>query len=377
MTPRASRLGAIAATLGGDRGGMDAALTGGVADAATGWTSLQRRAFDYTRRLGSGLAAGPEGKLLIVKGAPEAVLALCASSPGAGAIAVMDDAARAGALAQVRALAEAGQRAVAVASRAWAGDPHELDAPDEMNLVSEGLCAFEDPPKPTAAAAITRLSAAGIRLKILSGDDPVVVKRLAGLVGLNAERVLSGADVANLSEDALVIQVQTVDAYGRLAPDQKSRLVKALQAKGAVIGYLGDGINDASTRKVADVGLSVAGATEVAQAAADMILLDSDLAVVADGVEEGRRTFANILNYVRMGPSLNFGDMLSMATASLFLPFLPTQILLNNLPYDVSEIGIRCDSVRPEAVARLQVWDIVRWSDSPRSWGRSRRCSIC
>ncbi|MFW2850737.1 magnesium-translocating P-type ATPase [Sphingomonas sp. TX0543] len=359
--PRASHLGAIAATLGGDRGAMDAALIACATDAAKGWASLERRAFDYTRRLGSVLASGAEGALLIVKGAPEAVLALCVSSRNGDAIAAMDDAARAAALARVTTLAEAGQRAVAVASRAWTGDPHELADPDEAGLVFEGLCAFEDPPKPTAKAAIARLAAAGIRLKILSGDDPVVVKRLAGLVGLGAENVLSGADIANLSDDALAVQVQSVDAYGRLAPDQKSRLVKALQAKGAIVGYLGDGINDAPALKVADVGLSVAGATGVAQAAADMILLDSDLAVVADGVEEGRRTFANILKYVRMGASSNFGNMLSMAAASLFLPFLPmlpTQILLNNLLYDVSEIGIPFDSVRPEAVARPQVWDM-------------------
>ena len=142
------------------------------------------------------------------------------------------------------------------------------------------------------------------------------------------------------------MQVQSVDAYGRLAPDQKSRLVKALQSRGAVVGYLGDGINDAPGLQAADIGLSVEGATGVAQAAADMILLASDLEVVADGVEEGRRTFANILKYVRMGASSNFGNMLSMAVASLFLPFLPmlpTQILLNNLLYDFSEIGIPFD----------------------------------
>jgi Mg2+-importing ATPase len=155
--------------------------------------------------------------------------------------------------------------------------------------------------------------------------------------------------------------VRHVDAYGRLAPDQKSRIVRALQARGAVVGYLGDGINDAPALKGADIGLSVAGATGVAQAAADMILLDSDLAVVADGVEEGRRTFANILKYIRMGASSNFGNMLSMAVASFFLPFLPmlpTQILLNNLLYDVSEIGIPFDTVRAEAIAKPQVWNL-------------------
>jgi P-type Mg2+ transporter len=227
--------------------------------------------------------------------------------------------------------------------------------------VFEGLCAFADPPKPTAAAAIARLAGAGVRLKILSGDDPVVVKRLAGLVGLNADQVLSGRDIAALSDDALAVQVQSVDAFGRLAPDQKSRIVKALQANGQVVGFLGDGINDAPALKAADIGLSVEGATGVAQAAADMILLASDLEVVADGVEEGRRTFANILKYVRMGASSNFGNMLSMAIASIalpFLPMLPTQILLNNLLYDLSELGIPFDNVGPQSTARPQLWDM-------------------
>ena len=242
-----------------------------------------------------------------------------------------------------------GLRTVAIASRPWSGPTREVETSDETELVFEGLCAFADPPKPTAAAAIARLAGAGVRLKILSGDDPVVVKRLAGLVGLNAEQILSGSDIAALSDDALAVQVQSVDAYGRLAPDQKSRIVKALQANGQVVGFLGDGINDAPALKVADIGLSVEGATGVAQAAADMILLASDLEVVADGVEEGRRTFANILKYVRMGASSNFGNMLSMAVASIalpFLPMLPTQILLNNLLYDLSELGIPFDNVQ-------------------------------
>ncbi len=237
-----------------------------------------------------------------------------------------------------------------------------MTAADEQDLVFEGFCAFADPPKPTAAAAVARLAGAGVSLKILSGDDPIVVKRLAGLVGLNASKVLCGTDIAHLSDDALAVQVQSVDAYGRLAPDQKSRIVKALQAKGSMSDFLGDGINDAPALKTADIGLSVDGATGVAQAAADMILLASDLEVVADGVAEGRRTFANILKYVRMGASSNFGNMLSMAVASMalpFLPMLPTQILLNNLLYDLSEIGIPLDGVRAEATAKPQVWDMA------------------
>ena len=366
--PRAARLGAIAAELGGDRGALDAALVAGSAGAAAGFTCAGRHAFDFNRRLGSVLATGAEGPLLIVKGSPQEVLALCTFRRDGASSAAMGAEERAQAMERVRALAEQGLRTVAIASRPWTGATHEVEATDEADLIFEGLCAFADPPKATAAAAIARLAAAGIRLKILSGDDPIVVKRLAGLVGLKADKVLSGADIAELSDDALAVQVQSVDAYGRLAPDQKSRLIKALQSRGAVVGYLGDGINDAPALKIADIGLSVEGACGVAQAAADMILLASDLEVVADGVEEGRRTFANILKYVRMGASSNFGNMLSMAVASLFLPFLPmlpTQILLNNLLYDCSEIGIPFDSVRPDATARPQVWDmrgLIRFS---------------
>ena len=358
---RAARLGAVSAELGGDRGALDAALVAGSPGAARGWTLLARHAFDFNRRLGSVLVDGPEGRMLIAKGAPEAVISLCVSMRTADGVAPMGPSERTAAQAHVRALAEQGLRAIAIASRPWSGTSHELEASDEAGLTFEGIAAFADPPKATCTSAIARLAAAGIRVKILSGDDPVVVKRLAGLVGLHFDTVLSGSDIAELSDDALAVQVETVDAYGRLAPDQKSRLIKALQSNGNVVGFLGDGINDAPALKAADIGLSVDGATGVAQAAADMILLAADLEVVADGVEEGRRTFANILKYVRMGASSNFGNMLSMAVASLFLPFLPmlpTQILLNNLLYDFSEIGIPFDTVRPEATAAPQVWDL-------------------
>ena len=360
-SPRPALIGAIAANLGGDRGSLDAALIKGSVGATEGWTLAGRHAFDFVRRLGSVLAVGPEAPLLIVKGAPEAVLALCTHQQAHPAIAIMGDKERGEALDRVHSLAEQGMRAIAVASRPWQAATRNVEATDETELTFEGLCAFADPPKPTAAAAIARLAAAGVRLKILSGDDPIVVKRLAGLVGLEAGKVLSGTDISAMSDDALAIQVRSIDAFGRLAPDQKSRIVRALQAKGDVVGFLGDGINDAPALKVADIGLSVDGATGVAQAAADMILLAPDLEVVAAGVEEGRRTFANILKYVRMGASSNFGNMLSMAVGSMvlpFLPMLPIQILLNNLLYDLSEVGIPFDSVRAEAMARPQVWDM-------------------
>ncbi|MBN4098311.1 MULTISPECIES: magnesium-translocating P-type ATPase [unclassified Methylobacterium] len=359
---RPANLAAVAADLGGDRSSLDAALSHANPDAGRDWELAGQRAFDYGRRTGSVLARGPEGTLLILKGAPEAVLALCTARRVGGRIEPMGPEGRDKALGQVRTFAEEGLRSIAVASCPWAGPPRMPGEADEADLVFEGFCAFEDPPKTTAASAIARLARAGVRLKILSGDDPVVVRRLAGLVGLRASTVLSGPEVAALGDAALAVRVRKVDAFGRLTPDQKARVVRALQARGAVVGFLGDGINDAPGLAQADVGLSVEGATGVAQAAADMILLASDLEVVADGVEEGRRTFANILKYVRMGASSNFGNMLSMAVASValpFLPMLPTQILLNNLLYDLSEVGIPFDRVAPSATAQPQVWNMT------------------
>ena len=361
---RPSVLAAVCADLGGDRGSLDEALAKARPGAAEGWSRRGRLPFDYARRMGAVLADGPEGPILIVKGAPEAVIAACASLGGAP----FDAAARVEVEARVLDLASQGLRAVAVASRPWAGAMRDPLATDEAGLVFEGLCTFADPPKASAPAAVARLAAAGVRIVVLSGDDPVVVKRLAQTVGLRADRVITGVQLAALGPDALRVRVRDTDVFARLAPDQKVRVVHALRASGEVVGFLGDGVNDAPGLKAADVGLSVDGATGVARAAADMILMDADLAVVADGVEEGRRTFANILKYVRMGASSNFGNMLSMAAASLFLPFLPmlaTQILLNNLLYDLSEVGIPFDTVRPAAIARPQHWrmpDIVRFA---------------
>jgi P-type Mg2+ transporter len=361
---RPARLAAICASLGGDRGSLDDALAKARPDAAKGWIRRGLLPFDYQRRMGAVLADGPEGLILIVKGAPEAVLPACATAGGA----TFDAAAREAAMARIQALASQGLRAVAVASRPWSEGPRDPGPDDEAGLVLEGLCTFADPPKASAPAAVARLASAGVRVVILSGDDPLVVGRLAGLVGLRAQKVITGTDLAKLGADALLVQARGTDAFARLSPDQKVRIVHALRAAGDVVGFMGDGVNDAPGIKAADVGLSVDGATGVARAAADMILLDSDLSVVADGVEEGRRTFANILKYVRMGASSNFGNMLSMAAASLFLPFLPmlaTQILLNNLLYDVSEIGLPFDNVRSVDIAKPQRWrlqDIVRFA---------------
>lgn len=358
---RPAVLAAICSRLGGDRGALDGALVAAKPDPG-GWTLVSRRCFDFHTRLGWVVADGPEGRLQIVKGAPEAVLERCSGQRRQGKVAPFAAADRKAVLAKVAGLGGEGLRTIAVATAVLA-DGADLDS---QTLVFEGLCTFADPPKATAPQAIARLGGLGVRVKILSGDDPIVVGRLAALVGLRAEKVLTGADIDRLSASALKVQAHSVDIFARMSPEQKSRVIHVLQASGEVVGYLGDGINDAPALKGADIGLSVDGATGVAREAADMILMESDLAVVADGVEQGRRTFANIVKYVRMGASSNFGNMLSMAAASLLLPFLPmlpTQILLNNLLYDVSEIGLPFDTVSPTEMERPQVFSLrgIAW----------------
>ncbi|GAA4473922.1 magnesium-translocating P-type ATPase [Gluconacetobacter asukensis] len=366
--PHIATLAGRCAELAGDRGAMDGALATAAPQAAEGWTAQGRIGFNYERRRGSVLAARAGECVLICKGAPEAILAVCDRRRAGTDAPALDDAARDAITARLNGLAAQGLRAIAVATKPCATPANALAPGDEVDLIFEGFCTFADPPKESAAAALKRLAAAGVRVNVLSGDDPLVVARIAGLVGLNADAVLAGPELEMLSDEALAARVQGVALYGRLTPDQKVRVVRALQARGETVGFLGDGVNDAPGIRTADVGLSVDGATGVARAAADMILLAPDLNVVADGVAEGRRTFANILKYVRMGSSSNFGNMLSMAMASLFLPFLPllaTQILLNNLLYDLSEIGIPFDTVDPSDLGRPQRWSmrgIVRYA---------------
>jgi len=198
-------------------------------------------------------------------------------------------------------------------------------------------------------------------VKVISGDHEAVVRHLVETLNVPARNLLTGGELAKLTDSALIARVQSTDLFARISPDQKTRIIRALQARGHTVGFLGDGVNDAPAIRAAEVGLSVDGASDIARSAADMILLSPDLGVIADGVEEGRRTFANIQKYVRMGTSSNFGNMLSMALASLvlpFLPLLPVQILLNNLIYDFSEIGIPFDNVDRRDLARPRAWDM-------------------
>ncbi len=231
----------------------------------------------------------------------------------------------------------------------------------ERDLTFEGVILFSDPPKPDVDEAIVSLANQGIALKIITGDNDLVARHVAGLVGLKVDGVLTGDQMRRLTHPALVARAPRTTIFARVDPDQKLQVIRALRESGHVVGYMGDGINDAPALHVADVGISVDNATDVARSAADIILLEPSLAAISQGVTEGRRTFANTLKYIRMGTSSNFGNMLSMAGAALLLPFLPmlpSQILLNNLIYDASQTAIPSDNVDVDVEAEPARWDV-------------------
>jgi P-type Mg2+ transporter len=304
--------------------------------------------FDHDRQLASVAVRTPAATtLLVTKGAPEAVLARCLELP-------------ADAQATLARLFADGARVIAVATR----DAPGLTTPaaaDEHGLHLAGFLTFIDRPKADAAASIAKLRGLGVTVKVITGDNPVVAAKVCRDLGLEVEGVRTGAEVERLDDDALTAAIGQTTVFARTSPDQKSRIIKAARRSGADVAFLGDGVNDAVALHAADVGISVEGATDVAKDAADIVLLDKDLGVLADGVMEGRRIFANTLKYVLMATSSNFGNMFSAAGASLFLPFLPllpSQILLNNLLYDVGQLAIPSDRVDPETLARPAAWDI-------------------
>ncbi len=347
--------------IGGLRSNLDDALLASGPPEAVGLSLLDDKPFDFDTRRATVLLAGPEGRQLIAKGAPEAVLAACGrvELPD-GSVAPLDEAVRARVAELMEAKGRQGLRLLGVARCPVAADCAEIPAGD-ADFIFVGCVVFLDPPKASATGAVARLADAGIRVKIVSGDAEAVVRHLVETLSLPARGLLTGAQIEGLSDGALAERVSGVDLFVRVSPEQKSRIVRALRRRGHTVGFIGDGINDAPAIHAADVGLSVEGGTDVAREAADIILLDTDLGVLADGVAEGRRTYANIMKYVRMGTSSNFGNMLSMAAASLVLPFLPLaplQILLNNLIYDLSEIGIPFDSADDEDLARPHAWDM-------------------
>ena len=304
--------------------------------------------FDHERRMVSVVVRDAGGqRLLITKGAPEAVLARCVDVSDAAKVALDAEFA-------------SGNRVVAVATRP-AGELSVLRADDEHDLRLAGLLVFLDAPKTGAAAALGRLAGLGVTVKIVTGDNPAVAAKVCHDLGLPVGDAMTGADLDRLDDDELKQKITTTTVFARVSPEHKARIVRNQRHTGVDVAFLGDGVNDALALHAADVGISVDSASDVAKDAADVILLEKDLDVLADGVVEGRRIFANTIKYVLMGTSSNFGNMFSAAGASLFLkflPMLPSQILLNNLLYDSSQLAIPTDNVDAEQLARPARWDL-------------------
>jgi Mg2+-importing ATPase len=341
------------------------------------WRLIDEIPFDFERRRMSVVVAERDrSPLLICKGAVEEVLERCASvraagaSGAAGATDALDAALRARVLAVARELNGEGLRVVAVATREMPAGQGVFSVADERDLVLAGYIAFLDPPKDSAAPALRALAAHGVRVKVLTGDSPAVAEHVCREVGIPVERVLLGAELEAMDDAGLAAAVQGHTVFAKLAPLQKARIVRALQAGGNVVGFLGDGINDAPALRAADVGISVDTAVDIAKESADIVLLDKSLAVLDDGVVTGRTTVANLNKYIRMAASSNFGNVLSVLVASAFLPFLPMlplHLLVQNLLYDFSQTALPFDRVDPDLTARP-----LRWN--PASLGRFMLC---
>jgi Mg2+-importing ATPase len=331
-------------------------------------TKVDEIPFDFQRRIMSVVVRTPEGKDLIVsKGAPEAIFPRCASFELDGKSSPMDHAHIEELAREYERLSADGFRVLAIATKEvapkgeGAGHATPYGKDDEAELILRGYVAFFDPPKETCAAAIADLQGHGVAVKVITGDNDLVARKICKEVGLAVDALLLGIDVERMSDAELAAAAEKTTLFARVSPAHKQRIIKALQSRKHTVGFMGDGINDAPALHVADVGISVDTAVDIAKASADMILLEKSLRVLDDGVLEGRKVFANISKYVRMGASSNFGNMFSVLGASVFVPFLPMlpiQILTNNLLYDIGQTTIPTDAVDADQVQRPRPWDI-------------------
>ena len=315
--------------------------------------------FDFSRRMMSVAIQGPDGeRQLLTKGAPEAVFAKCSHFESDGERFPMEPILTGNLVQQVNELSEDGFRVLAVATKKL-GAQTTFSKADECELVLAGYLAFLDPPKDSAAKAIAALRQNGVTVKVLTGDNDLVTRKVCSEVGIHAEKILLGSQVEKLTDEELAKEVETTDVFARLSPAHKKRVVQALQRNQHVVGFMGDGINDAPALRAADVGISVDNAVDIAKESADMILLEKNLMVLEEGVLEGRKVFVNILKYIRMGASSNFGNMFSVLGASAWLPYLPMQpiqVLTNNLLYDFSQVPIPTDNVGSAIISKPRPW---------------------
>ncbi len=328
----------------------------------TAFSKIDEIPFDFVRRRMSVVVhKKDDGNLLICKGAVEEILNLCTEVQDGDQVAPLQAAHRSQAYTLAQRLNEDGFRVLALGLKRTPEDQRVYTVKDESELTLLGFLAFLDPPKETTQRALQELSELGVQVKILTGDNEVVTRKVCKDVGLGVEHILLGGAIATMSERELAEQVEHATIFAKLSPTDKDKVIRALQSKGHVVGFMGDGINDAPALKTSDVGISVDTAVDVAKESSDIILLENSLLVLRDGVIEGRRVFGNILKYIKMAASSNFGNMFSVVGGSIFLPFLPMlplQILTNNLLYDFSQTTIPTDEVDREWLAKPRKWAI-------------------
>ena len=317
--------------------------------------------FDFSRKIMSVIVERDNKHILISKGRPEAIFDRCKKYELDGKIMEINKRILPDLKKQVISLNTEGFRTVALAYKNIDSIKSVYSRDDETDLILKGYVAFLDPPKPGVKETIEILNKLGIELKILTGDNTFVTKKICSFVGLNIKGTVTGDNIEDLSDKELCIVAKENTIFTRLTPIQKERIIQALQADKNIVGFLGDGINDAPALKAADVGISVENSADIAKETADIILLEKSLLVLRDGVIEGRKVFGNIIKYIKMGSSSNFGNMISPTIGSIFLPFLPMlpiQILLNNFLYDLSQIGIPTDNIDSEYISEPKPWNI-------------------
>ena len=337
-----------------------AILKGHEPEEAAGYEKRDEIPYDFERRRLSIVVERQSRRILITKGAPEGILARSVAYESDGRTAPLDAAALERCRNAYDGLSRQGFRVLAVAYAAVEARP-DYSAADEKDLILAGFLTFSDPPLPDAAKALAALRADGVEVKIISGDGDLVSAHVCSQVGLESGKIVLGDELETMTDAALEHVAETTAVFARVSPGQKNRILLALKHRGHVVGFMGDGINDAPSLHAADVGISVSTAVDVAREAADIILVEPGLDVLATGILEGRKAFGNVMKYLLMGTSSNFGNMFSMAGASTvlpFLPMLPTQILLNNFMYDLSQITIPTDNVDDEYLRKPQHWDI-------------------
>ncbi|MDZ5253519.1 magnesium-translocating P-type ATPase [Clostridium sp. LIBA-8841] len=325
------------------------------------YTKVDEIPFDFNRRRMSVVIKDKEGKTqLITKGAVEEMLKISSHVEYKGKVEVLTDEIRKEILATVDRLNNEGMRVIAVSQKNNPSVEGVFSVKDESNMVLMGYLAFLDPPKESTLSAIKALNENGVSVKVLTGDNDGVTKCICRQVGMEVENILLGSQISEMSDEQLKVEVEKTNVFAKLSPQQKARIVRVLRENGHTVGFMGDGINDAAAMHESDVGISVDTAVDIAKESADIILLEKDLMVLEKGVIEGRRTFGNIIKYIKMTASSNFGNMFSVVIASVFLPFLPMlpiQILALNLIYDISCISIPWDNMDEEYLRKPRKWD--------------------